>query len=168
MFIMERTSGGFLSLYLFIKAYAEILTRHPIALLLISCSLLLGYLVWKATTSELRSLPGPFLARFSIYYRFWLVSTGRGPIKYLELHEKYGSVVRTGPNHVSLSDPSMISILYDMKNTFLKVGQSDILTEFVTEFANNRVNSMTFSNLFTKELQWTLFLQLKIQSLKKA
>ena len=91
----------------------------------ICCLSLLGHITVKVLTSRIRSLPGPFLGRISKYYRVWLLSTGKGPIKYWKLHKEYGPVVRTGPNHVSLSDPAMISIVYDMKNKFSKVSRRE-------------------------------------------
>lgn len=93
------------------------------AILLLCCLLLWVYTITKAGTSRLRSLPGPLAGRISAYFRVWLLSTGRGPIIYWELHKKYGPVVRTGPNHVSLSDPAMIPVIYDVKGKFFKVGQ---------------------------------------------
>ena len=71
--------------------------------------------------SALRHLPGPAIAKVTGYYRVWLLSTGRGPQHYLGLHRRYGSVVQTGPSHVSFSDPRMIPIIYDLKSKFHKV-----------------------------------------------
>lgn len=89
---------------------------------LLALSLLLSiYYAVKVGTSRLKTLPGPLVARLSAYYRVWLLSTGKGPVKYLELHRDYGPVVRTGPNHVSLSDPALIPKIYDLKGKFAKV-----------------------------------------------
>ncbi|KAF7536559.1 hypothetical protein G7054_g4414 [Neopestalotiopsis clavispora] len=65
-------------------------------------------------------LPGPIWGRLSGLYRIWLLSDGRGPIHYAELHRKYGPVVLTGPKHVSISDFAMIPVIYDAKNAFIK------------------------------------------------
>lgn len=94
---------------------------QALAALLVCCLPLLLHFTIKVNTSRLKSLPGPFPGRVSNFYRVWLLSTGKGPIKYWELHKKYGPVVRTGPNHVSLSDPAMISVVYDLKNKYFKV-----------------------------------------------
>lgn len=82
--------------------------------------ILLNYLR-TAFKKDLRSLPGPFLARFSGFYRLSLVWDGHAPERYRELHEKYGTIVRTGPNHVSISDTAMIPIIYGIGSKFLKV-----------------------------------------------
>ena len=60
----------------------------------------------------LRSLPGPLSARFFRFYRSSLVFGGKAPEEYRKLHEQYGQVVRVGPNHVSISDPAAIPIIY--------------------------------------------------------
>ncbi|KAI1407130.1 cytochrome P450 [Hypoxylon sp. FL1857] len=64
--------------------------------------------------------PGPIQGRLSPLYRAWLLLDGNGPIHYANLHKKYGPVVQTGPNHYSISDPAVISTIYDSKNQFLK------------------------------------------------
>jgi hypothetical protein len=37
------------------------------------------------------------------------------------LHRQYGSVVRIGPNALSISDPSMIRVIYSTRNPWKKV-----------------------------------------------
>jgi hypothetical protein len=96
---------------------------QALATLSICWLLLLIHLTIKAWTSHLKSLPGPLAGRISGFFRVWLLSTGTGPIGYRKLHKKYGPVVRTGPNHVSLSDPAKIPVIYDLKGKFFKVGQ---------------------------------------------
>ena len=39
----------------------------------------------------------------------------------MRLHEQYGSAVRLGPNLVSLSDPDLIKVVYDVRGSFVKV-----------------------------------------------
>ena len=77
--------------------------------------------VRTAFKQGLRSIPGPFLARFSGLYRLSLVAKGKAPEEYLKVHQKYGQVVRVGPNHVSISDPAMIPTIYGIGSNYLKV-----------------------------------------------
>ncbi|CAG8961580.1 hypothetical protein HYFRA_00006114 [Hymenoscyphus fraxineus] len=88
---------------------------------LVACFLVLflAYTIrlWRSTTTN---IPGPVAAKYTSLYRIWLLLGGNGPMNYAKLHERYGPVVRTGPNHVSLSDSSVISTVYDVKNRFLK------------------------------------------------
>ncbi len=46
--------------------------------------------------------PGPRIARFSKFWAMWVSSTGRQHAIYKELHEKYGTFVRTGECHVDM------------------------------------------------------------------
>lgn len=86
----------------------------------------LGILVLVSTIqtafkSGLRNLPGPFLARFSGLYRLSMVYRGQSPVEYRRIHQKYGQIVRVGPNHVSISDPAAISQIYGIGSNYLKV-----------------------------------------------
>ena len=76
-----------------------------------------------ALRKGLRTLPGPFLAKISGLYRLSLVYNGDAPRRYRKLHEEYGPIVRVGPNHVSVSDASMIPIIYGIGSSYMKVNQ---------------------------------------------
>ncbi|KAJ8462070.1 hypothetical protein ONZ51_g11136 [Trametes cubensis] len=56
--------------------------------------------------------PGPFLCRST---GFWMALAGRGGRRYLyvqTLHERYGDIVRIGPNELSVRDPSFVEPIY--------------------------------------------------------
>lgn len=74
-----------------------------------------------ATKSSLWHIPGPFLARFTGVYRVFLLWSGECHWKIHELHKQYGPVVRTGPNHVIVSDPSALFSIYGSGGRFRKV-----------------------------------------------
>ncbi|CAI6332300.1 unnamed protein product [Periconia digitata] len=80
------------------------------------------FLSWLGKTifSHYNDIPGPVIARYTKFYRVFLWLSGKAPQRYFALHDKYGPVVRTGPNHVSLSDSKQISVIYDAKQRFLK------------------------------------------------
>ncbi|KNG49034.1 cytochrome p450 [Stemphylium lycopersici] len=70
--------------------------------------------------SPLKSIPGPFLAKFSNAWRF-LNHYGQTHIEtQRKLHEQHGDVVRLGPNTVSVSDASLIKTIYNIRGTYLK------------------------------------------------
>lgn len=69
----------------------------------------------------IRRVPGPWLAKFSILYRVSLVTKGRAVQEYLALHRKYGAIVRVGPRHVSINDPTAIQQIYGISSKFRKV-----------------------------------------------
>ncbi|KAF9484551.1 high nitrogen upregulated cytochrome P450 monooxygenase 2 [Pholiota conissans] len=52
--------------------------------------------------------PGPLLAKCSKLWALYQVSTGKMHLVFSELHEKYGPVVRTGPNELSISEVSVV------------------------------------------------------------
>lgn len=84
-------------------------------------SFLLRYIVSSITTAfkpDLKSIPGPAIARFSSFYRPWKISKGDAPDFYLRLHREYGKIVRT----VDISDPKSLPIIYGISSKFLKVG----------------------------------------------
>ncbi|KAG7091774.1 hypothetical protein E1B28_008177 [Marasmius oreades] len=57
----------------------------------------------------LAKVPGPTLAKVSKLWGLWACSTGRQHMINKQLHDKYGSTVRTGPNEISTIDLSAIS-----------------------------------------------------------
>jgi len=64
----------------------------------------------------LRSIPGPFLARWS---RAWMVyHSWKGDMHttMMALHKRHGKLVRTGPNELSVADPAAIKTIYGMQN----------------------------------------------------
>ncbi|KAH9925355.1 cytochrome P450 [Epithele typhae] len=92
-------------------------TRGPIGTLLIVFPLYvssLGILVIAYRLSPFHPLsryPGPVVARIS---KFWMaaLSLSGDQHKYIKsLHERYGDVVRTGPNELSVRDPSAASVI---------------------------------------------------------
>lgn len=68
--------------------------------------------VYEWVSSPLTRIPGPFAASLS---RWWLVKyTRKGNLhrKTMELHEKYGLLVRIAPNEISVASPSAIKQIY--------------------------------------------------------
>lgn len=61
---------------------------------------------------HLRQLPGPFLARFTRFYKVYISLKGDSHIEHQKLHKRYGPIVRTGPNSVSIGDAAMIPEIY--------------------------------------------------------
>ncbi|KAF7536624.1 hypothetical protein G7054_g4385 [Neopestalotiopsis clavispora] len=71
----------------------------------------LGVSLISEWLSPLRSYPGPPLARWTNIWRFFLVRTGDYHLKIQDLHEKYGPVIRIGPNLLDLDYPELIKII---------------------------------------------------------
>lgn len=69
---------------------------------------------------RLSHIPGPFTAALSDIPRFTWVWSRRPHHIHIALHEKYGDLVRYGPNAVSVGDPKEIGQIYGMTGKFKK------------------------------------------------
>ncbi|KIX93474.1 uncharacterized protein Z520_10894 [Fonsecaea multimorphosa CBS 102226] len=68
--------------------------------------------VYRLFLHPLKDYPGPLLAKITKWYGFYLVSFGKTYIDYAQLHEKYGDVVRIGPNELSFADPESVKYIH--------------------------------------------------------
>lgn len=70
--------------------------------------------------TPLRRIPGPFLASLSEYWLILVDLPGLRTTVIHKLHEKYGPVVRIGPNEVSFSDVSIVKEIYGQQSAYMK------------------------------------------------
>ncbi|KAL1862926.1 hypothetical protein Daus18300_008256 [Diaporthe australafricana] len=56
--------------------------------------------------------PGPFLARFTDLWLVYRMSKRKMQEENVELHRKYGKIVRLGPNYYSIDDPAAVKTIY--------------------------------------------------------
>ena len=75
------------------------------------------YITWSA----LRRFDGPYLASLTDLWRFCYYWVNLEKVPALKLHEKYGDVVRFGPNCLSFAQPQAIKDIYDPGRNFSKV-----------------------------------------------
>lgn len=94
--------------------------RYGLWAIVIFCTTQLLIFFYKSLISPLRSVPGPFLARFGRAYYFVKVSRGRWEHDDIALHEKYGPVVRVGADLYSIDSPEMIKKVYSIGSKFAK------------------------------------------------
>lgn len=91
-----------------------------VLLLLVTVTTVLVFVLVRY--NRLRHIPGPF---FPALTDLWLqnqVWQGRVLAELVpELHEKYGPVLRWGPNRVSFASPEAIGQIYSTKDVFPKV-----------------------------------------------
>ncbi|RTE72146.1 hypothetical protein BHE90_013443 [Fusarium euwallaceae] len=66
----------------------------------------------RAGLSHLRAIPGPFFSRFTDVWYLSRLYRGQFEHENLELHERYGSIVRLGPNRYSFSHPDALKAIY--------------------------------------------------------
>lgn len=94
---------------------------------------------------RLRHIPGPFLASLTNLQRVWWVKTRHAQITHQQIHERYGAVVRFGPNMVSISDPAAIPTVYPMPPGFVKVRSCTLSRPAVIEPLRHRLLLFTGS-----------------------
>ncbi|KAL8671557.1 MAG: hypothetical protein Q9168_003942 [Polycauliona sp. 1 TL-2023] len=83
---------------------------------------LLYCLAYNRYLHPLRNFPGPAWGSMTDFYHTYLFGTGRGHLKMLDLHKKYGpestnlvnigSIIRVSPNLLSFSDPMLLPEIY--------------------------------------------------------
>ncbi|USP74120.1 hypothetical protein yc1106_01394 [Curvularia clavata] len=73
---------------------------------------LIARLVYSISLHPLRKIPGPFAAKLTELWRTWKLSQGNWHIDILELHRKYGPVVRVAPNEVAFIDKVGLTKVY--------------------------------------------------------
>ena len=70
--------------------------------------------------SPLRRYPGPWLASVSRLWKVKSTMSGRTHLDHVEVHEKYGPIVRIAPNEVSLASPEAARLLLSAGKGFHK------------------------------------------------
>lgn len=95
-----------------------LLVRYwPLVVILVVISWLLNNKFWKG----LNKYPGPWLAGYTNWWRFWDVLGRRHQWTIIRLHRDHGDVVRLGPNVLSFADPKAIKTIYGLNKGMTKV-----------------------------------------------
>ena len=74
---------------------------------------------------RLSGVPGPKLASFTDVWRLRAQNSPQYSVTIARLHKQYGKLVRIGPNHVSISDPGAVPIVYSTRPVWDKVGDTN-------------------------------------------
>ena len=69
----------------------------------------------------LTTIPGPFIASISNLWKINAVYKGDMPRRNMAVHQKYGPVVRIGPNHVSFASPQALHTIHSSRQAYAKV-----------------------------------------------
>ena len=108
-------------------------SQHWLILLFVS---VLIYLAKKRFHHGLQKYPGPFLASLTDWWRFFDVLGRRPDITHIKLHQKYGDIVRLGPNALSFASPAALKTIYGPNKGFTKVVLIDRLTIAFSTYSN--------------------------------
>jgi hypothetical protein len=73
---------------------------------------LIGYIVYQRYLHPLARFPGPFLASLTDLWQAHQFMTLQQPYYLTKLHEKYGPIVRYGPDKLSVTDEGSIPLIY--------------------------------------------------------
>ncbi|OAP60194.1 hypothetical protein AYL99_05196 [Fonsecaea erecta] len=137
----------------------------PTALIAVVLSLACcSYIVYHLFLSPLASIPGPFLARFTNLWWLRVVLRRNVHLETIELHKKYGPLVRIGPNEVSVADLEAFKIIYGAgksynKSEFYRPFKAKLKWNLTAEqdekthAFNRRQVSQTYSMASTKTLE---------------
>ena len=99
---------------------------YGIVLGVFSSSILLAsftYALVLRYTTQLRSIPGPFWASFTDLWRLLAVNKGDFEVTLQALHNRYGDLVRVGPNCISVGDAREVRQIYGINRLYQKVSK---------------------------------------------
>ncbi|KAH7016446.1 cytochrome protein [Microdochium trichocladiopsis] len=82
--------------------------------------LLLGQKLYKAYVGPLSKIPGPWYAPWTDLVNTYSALTAQKHLYALRLHEKYGPVVRIGPNELLVNSAAGAATIHQVKRPFLK------------------------------------------------
>jgi cytochrome P450 len=133
-------------------------------------SLILLRILYNLFFHPLRNIPGPIFARASSLWRLIRYFRGTWHDDVLELHRKYGQVVRISPGEVSFTDQDAIKGIYGHGKTVTKVsvismirngGLMRLQAKFYDAFI---VPNMTVSFFATRDNKAHRFLRSRVSS----
>ncbi|KAI9846898.1 MAG: hypothetical protein M1837_003510 [Sclerophora amabilis] len=91
-----------------------------ISILIFVASLLGFQIFYQIFTHPLAAYSGPLLAKITNFWRLLSFTRGSQHLVDAELHEKYGSVVRDGPDSLLIADIEVFKTIYGFKSTIEK------------------------------------------------
>jgi len=86
------------------------------------------YLARNYYNRELNKHPGPLVCAFTNWYRFLKAWQRRPEQWHIDLHNRYGDIVRLGPNCLSFANPKSVKAIYALGKGFTKVQTLAILS----------------------------------------
>jgi len=99
----------------------RLLDISPTTFILFFPAIFLFYHFVQYILDPLRSIPGPFLARFTRLWYCLEIYKGSFEVVDVELHRKYGPIVRIAPHEYSIDDVDAARTIYGLGNAFVKV-----------------------------------------------
>ncbi|OTA52103.1 isotrichodermin C-15 hydroxylase [Hypoxylon sp. EC38] len=123
----------------------------------------LGIIVYRLFFHPLAKYPGPSLAKITDAYQLYHAWKGDRHLEFWRLHEKYGKIVRFGPNSVSFNSNTALKEIYGFKANVRKAEFYDAFVHPAPNTHNTRdkalharkrrVLSQAFSDSAIKEME---------------
>lgn len=125
---IEPASDGYIN---HLTSHSLTINNHPYPIqfhsshtmhtfLLLPPLLYLLHILYKSLTSPLLTLPGPFWTRFTKLWYFNRVRSAHFETDNINLHQRYGPIVRISPDHYSIADPAAVKTIYGTGSKFTK------------------------------------------------
>lgn len=110
---------------------------------------IVALVVWRLWFSPLAHIPGPKLAALTQYYEFYydFVLGGQYNYKIIDMHERYGPIVRINPWEVHVGDPEFFSDLYTSPSPSRRRDKWTFYTQQVNTLCYNRIKTATNTSL---------------------
>ena len=99
------------------------------------------------------TIPGPSLAKLSRVWLIWHSRKGDMHRKMIDLHAIYGTLVRTGPNEISVSDLDAIKTIYGKASSNVPVIVLTSLKDMEANFER------AIGIVYFKDIENSIFLQ---------
>ncbi|KAI8962810.1 cytochrome P450 [Daldinia sp. FL1419] len=122
-----------------------------------------GFVIYRLFFHPLAKYPGPFIAKITDAYQLYHAWRGDRHLEFWRLHEKYGKVVRFGPNSVSFNSNTALKEIYGFKSNVRKAEFYDAFVHPASNTHNTRdkalharkrrVLSQAFSDGAVKEME---------------
>ncbi|KAI1647477.1 cytochrome P450 [Daldinia loculata] len=122
-----------------------------------------GLVIYRLFFHPLAKYPGPFIAKITDAYQLYHAWKGDRHLEFWRLHEKYGKVVRFGPNSVSFNSNTALKDIYGFKSNVRKAEFYDAFVHPASNTHNTRdkalharkrrVLSQAFSDGAVKEME---------------
>lgn len=130
----------------------------PVSIGVAVISILLLKVLYGLSTDRLGHIPGPFIARLTPIWYWYLTWKGIECTVITGLHKKYGPVVRIAPNEIDISDGAAVNPIYVDNGGFRKIAGyrnfdiNGFPTIFsVTDHTHRAIRAKAVSPLFAQQ-----------------
>ncbi|KAF2002187.1 cytochrome P450 [Amniculicola lignicola CBS 123094] len=121
-------------------------------------ALVLSVIIYRLSLHPLAKYPGPLLGRITDCYSVYHCLKGDRYLDFMELHNRYGNIVRYGPNRLSFSTVGALQAIYgpqantkkshwyDNMTLFMKVASTHATTDKIEHSRKRRILAQALSD----------------------